>query len=41
MGGSLIVDQIGAFGGDIRPIDLSRIAGVVLLVIGVVLIRGR
>lgn len=41
MSGSLIVDQIGAFGGDVRPIDLTRIAGVAFLVLGVVLIRGR
>jgi transporter family-2 protein len=41
MSGSLVVDQVGAFGGDIRPIDISRIIGVVLLVLGVALIRGR
>lgn len=41
MSGSLLVDQIGAFGSDVRQIDASRIAGVVLLVAGVLLIRGR
>lgn len=41
MSGSLVVDQIGAFGGDIRPIDVWRLAGVAFLVLGVVLIRGR
>lgn len=41
MSASLVVDQIGAFGADIRTIDLSRIAGVAFLVLGVILIRGR
>ena len=41
MSGSLIADQIGAFGGEIRTIDASRITGVALLIFGVILIRGR
>jgi uncharacterized membrane protein YdcZ (DUF606 family) len=41
MAGSLLFDHIGAFGAGSRPVDAMRVSGVVLLVLGVVLIRGR
>lgn len=41
MAGSLLFDHIGAFDAGIRPVDATRLAGVVLLVVSVVLIRGR
>ncbi|MFO0582625.1 MAG: DMT family transporter [Anaeromyxobacter sp.] len=37
--GALVLDQIGAFGLDARPVTLSRAVGVVLLVVSVLLIR--
>ena len=41
MAGSLLFDHVGAFGAGSRPVDAMRVFGVVLLVFGVVLIRGR
>lgn len=41
MTGSLVFDHVGAFGADSRPVDVARVLGVALLVLGVVLIRGR
>ncbi|MGN6032651.1 MAG: DMT family transporter [Thermomicrobiales bacterium] len=38
---SVLLDQLGAFGLTQRPIDPLRAAGVVVLIAGVVLIRGR
>lgn len=38
--GGLILDHVGAFGTDVRPVDAMRLVGVVALVLGVVLIRG-
>lgn len=39
--GSVALDHIGAFGAAPRPIDLARGAGILLLLAGLVLIRGR
>lgn len=39
--GSLTLDHLGAFGAASRPIDLQRMLGVVALLAGVILIRGR
>ncbi len=39
--GSVALDHIGAFGATPRPVDLFRGVGIVALVLGVVLIRGR
>lgn len=39
MAASLAFDHIGLFGMQLRPIDASKVAGAVLLVAGVVLIR--
>ena len=39
MAASLVFDNVGWFGVPKQPIDLARIAGVLLLVAGVVLIR--
>ncbi len=39
--GSLTLDHLGAFGAASRPIDLRRMLGVVALLAGVILIRGR
>lgn len=36
---ALVFDQIGAFGTPVRPIDISKIAGVILLIAAVYLIR--
>jgi bacterial/archaeal transporter family-2 protein len=38
---SVLLDQLGAFGLTQRPIDPLRAVGVVVLIAGVVLIRGR
>lgn len=38
--GGLTVDHIGAFGVETRPIDLMRVVGVGVLLVGVMLIRG-
>ena len=40
LGAALIIDHYGWFGGDVVPISVTRLAGVGLLVAGVVLIRG-
>lgn len=40
LGGGVILDQLGAFGGATRPVDAVRILGVCLLLAGVVLVRG-
>jgi transporter family-2 protein len=37
---ALVIDHYGLFGGDVIPISAMRLAGVALLVGGVVLIRG-
>jgi transporter family-2 protein len=37
--GALALDQVGAFGGDVRQIDMVRVAGVAALLVGVVLVR--
>ena len=41
LGGSVFLDHIGAFGTTPRPVDLARGVGVLMLLAGVVLIRGR
>lgn len=38
--GALVLDQFGAFGGDVRHVDGLRVAGVAVLLLGVVLVRG-
>lgn len=40
LGGGVLLDQFGAFGGATRPVDAVRILGIVLLLAGVVLVRG-
>lgn len=40
LGGGLILDHVGAFGGATRPVDAVRIVGVAALLLGVALIRG-
>jgi transporter family-2 protein len=40
LGGGMLLDQFGAFGGATRPVDAVRIAGVAALLLGVVLVRG-
>ena len=39
--GSVALDHIGAFGSTPRPIDLARGVGILALLTGIVLIRGR
>lgn len=39
--GGIVLDHLGAFGAEARPVDPTRLLGVVALVVGVVLIRGR
>jgi len=39
--GGVLLDHLGAFGAAPRPIDLPRLLGIVALIVGVVLIRGR
>lgn len=39
LGGALVLDQLGAFGLDARPMTASRVVGAGLLVAAVVLIR--
>ncbi len=41
LAGSVALDHIGAFGATPRPIDLARGMGVVALIAGLLLIRGR
>ncbi len=36
----VLLDHIGAFGTEARPVDLARVAGIGALVVGVVLVRG-
>lgn len=38
--GGLIIDHVGAFGTEVRPVDAMRLLGVAALFLGVVLIRG-
>lgn len=38
--GGLIIDHVGAFGTEARPVDAMRLLGVAALLLGVVLIRG-
>lgn len=38
---SVFLDQIGAFGSIVRPLDSFRILGIAALLLGVILIRGR
>jgi uncharacterized membrane protein YdcZ (DUF606 family) len=40
LGGGVILDHIGAFGSAARPIDAVRVAGVIALFAGVILVRG-
>ncbi len=40
LGGGLILDHFGAFGGATRPVDAIRILGVAALLLGVLLVRG-
>lgn len=40
LGGGVVFDQIGAFGGAVRPVDAARLVGVAALLAGVVLVRG-
>lgn len=40
LGGGVILDHLGAFGGAVRPIDPIRVLGVAALLVGVVLVRG-
>jgi bacterial/archaeal transporter family-2 protein len=40
LGGGVILDHLGAFGGAVRPIDPIRVLGVGALLVGVVLVRG-
>jgi transporter family-2 protein len=39
--GALGLDHVGAFGARTRSIDTVRVAGAVVLLLGVLLIRGR
>ncbi len=39
--GGIVLDHMGAFGADQRRVDLVRLIGAVVLVLGVILIRGR
>ncbi len=39
--GGVVLDHVGAFGAAPRPVDLPRLLGVVALLVGVLLIRGR
>ncbi len=39
MGMALLLDQLGAFGLDRRPLDVSRFAGAAAILVGVLLIR--
>lgn len=41
LAGSVALDHVGAFGATPRPVDLARAAGIVALLAGLVLIRGR
>lgn len=41
LAGSVALDHVGAFGATPRPVDLARAAGIVALIAGLVLIRGR
>lgn len=40
LGGGVILDHVGAFGGATRPVDAVRIVGVIALLLGVALVRG-
>lgn len=40
LGGGVLLDQIGAFGAAVRPVDAVRLLGVAALLVGVVLVRG-
>jgi transporter family-2 protein len=40
LGGGVILDHLGAFGGAARPIDAVRVLGIAALLAGVVLVRG-
>lgn len=40
LSGGVLLDQVGAFGGATRPVDAVRILGIVVLLVGVVLVRG-
>jgi len=41
LGGAVLLDHLGAFGATPRPVDALRLAGIGLLLVGVVLVRGR
>lgn len=41
LGGAVVLDHLGAFGADRRPVDALRLVGVGVLMLGVVLVRGR
>lgn len=38
--GALLLDQIGAFGGAVQPLTATRFGGALLLLLGVVMVRG-
>jgi transporter family-2 protein len=40
LGGGVLLDQFGAFGATVRPVDGVRLLGVAALLLGVVLVRG-
>jgi transporter family-2 protein len=40
LGAGVVLDHVGAFGAQARHVDPARIAGVVALLVGVVLVRG-
>ena len=40
LGAALVIDHFGVFGTEVLPISAMRLVGVVLLVAGVILIRG-
>lgn len=40
LGGGVLLDHLGAFGAATRPVDAVRILGVVVLLAGVMLVRG-
>ena len=39
--GGILLDHVGAFGAKPRPVDAIRLLGAIVLILGVILIRGR